>query len=248
LRSEHYIDKLMIKKETTPLYKIVIEDLKVLIDNGEYKKGELLPSENDLSKTYNTTRVTVRQALSGLTNMGYITRRHGKGSIVAEPKKGLGILSLNGVTAGIIDRALTTSILQKPEKRDWPVDFFYELNEKEKNSGCIFFTRLRYIDNSPVLYEKTYITNINLPRFTSRNLENRSLFKILTENYKVQIREGEQKIWAIHGGKNISKLLNIKTSYPIVHMQRRLQTNIRDLNIYSSLYCNTENYFLQDYF
>ncbi|TKB96373.1 GntR family transcriptional regulator [Pedobacter cryophilus] len=238
----------MIKKDNTPLYKKVIDDLKALIDKGDYKKGDLLPSENDLCKTYNTTRVTVRQALSGLINMGYITRRHGKGSIVSEPKKGLGILSLSGVTAGVGDQDLVTSILQKQIKQDWPVDFFYDLDEEEQKKGCIFLTRLRFIDQVPVLYEETFITNQHLPRFSSKNLENRSLFKLLNEQYQVEVKEGEQKIWAIHGDKKISKLLDIKTSHPLVHMKRRLQTNIQGLNIYSSLYCNTEEYFLQDYF
>ncbi|WP_448636352.1 GntR family transcriptional regulator [Pedobacter panaciterrae] len=58
----------------SPLYKKVTDDLRAQIEKGMYQKGELLPSENDLCKTYNTTRVTVRQALSGLTNLGYITR------------------------------------------------------------------------------------------------------------------------------------------------------------------------------
>jgi DNA-binding GntR family transcriptional regulator len=238
----------MNKKENTPLYKKVIDDLKALIDKGTYKKGELLPSENDLCKTYNTTRVTVRQALTGLTNMGYITRRHGKGSIVSEPKQGLGILSLSGVTAGVGDQVLTTAILQKQIKQKWPLDFFHELNKEELKNGCIFFSRLRHINGTPVLYEETFITDISLPRFTSRNLENCSLFKVLKEHYNIDVKEGEQKIWAIHGDKNISKLLDIKTNHPIVHMKRRLQTNIDNLNVYSSIYCNTAEYFLQDYF
>lgn len=238
----------MNKKETSPLYKKVIDDLKTLIDKGAYKKGELLPSENDLCKTYSTTRVTVRQALTGLTNMGYITRRHGKGSIVSEPRQGLGILSLSGVTAGVGDQVLTTAILRKQTKQNWPADFFYELNPEEQSRGCIFFTRLRHIDGMPVLYEETYITNISLARFSSRNLENCSLFKVLKEHYKIEVNEGEQKIWAIHADKKISKLLDIKTSHPVVHMKRRLQTNVKNLSIYSSVYCNTAAYFLHDYF
>lgn len=236
------------RKETTPLYKKIIADLKALIDKGEYKKGNLLPSENDLSKTYSTTRVTIRQALSGLINMGYITRRHGKGSIVCELRAGLGILSLSGVTAGVGDQNLTTTILQKAIKKEWPEDFFYDLDEDELSRGCIFFTRLRHINNVPVLYEETYITNLGLPRFTSRNLENKSLFKIMKEHYQIEVKEGEQKIWAIQGDKNISNLLEVPKTHPIVHMKRRLQTNIKGLKVYSSLYCNTEKYFLQDYF
>ena len=238
----------MIKKDTIPLYKKVMDELKKAIDDSKYKKGDLLPSENDLCKTYNTTRVTIRQALSGLTNMGYITRKHGKGSIVIEPKKGLGILSFAGVTAGIGNHSLTTQILQKQTKQNWPLDFFYDLNEVELQKGCVYFSRLRQIDHVPVLYEETYITNLNLPRFTGKNLENVSLFKTIKEHYNIEILTGEQKIWAINGDKQVSKLLQIKPTEPIIHMKRRLQTNIKDLNIYSSIYCNTQEYFLQDYF
>ncbi|TCC99807.1 GntR family transcriptional regulator [Pedobacter psychroterrae] len=237
----------MLKKEF-PLYKKVFDDLKLLIDSGKYQKGALLPSENELCKTYKTTRVTIRQALSGLMTIGYITRHHGKGSIVSEPKNGLGILSISGVTEGVGNQTLTTLILQKPVKQKWPADFSYELNEEELSHGCIFFTRLRHINDIPVLYEETYIGNINLPRFTSKKLDNASLFKVLKTFYDIEVKEGEQKIWAIHGDKKISSLLNIKISHPIVHMKRRLQTNIKDVNIFSSVYCNTAEYFLQDYF
>lgn len=238
----------MAKTESIPLYKQVSNDLKALIDSGEFKKGDLLPSENELSKRYDTTRVTIRQALSGLMNMGYITRRHGKGSIVSEPKQGLGILSLSGVTASIGNKDLETVILQKPTKQSWPVDFFYDLDENERKQGCVFFTRLRYIHKVPVLYEETFITDVNLPKFTSRNLENRSLFEVLSKHYQIAIKGGEQKIWAIRGDKRISELLNTKVNQPAVHMKRRLSTNVKGLYIYSFIYCNTEEYYLQDDF
>lgn len=226
----------------------MIDELKASIDNGEYKKGDLLPSENDLCKTYSTTRSTVRQALTGLTNLGYIVRKHGKGSIVSEPAHGLGILSLSGVTGGIGDQTLKTAILTKPVKQAWPSNFFFPLSEEDEKHGCIFFTRLRYINDIPLLYEETYLTNFQLPHFCSRNLENRSLFKILNKYYNIDVKEGEQKIWAILADKSISKLLNIKTTDPVVHMKRKLHTNIPGLHIFSSVYCNTGEYFLQDYF
>lgn len=238
----------MRKKEVTPIYKKLIDDLKKSIDDGKYKKGELLPSENDLCKTYYTTRPTVRQALAGLTNLGYIVRQQGKGSIVSEPKRGLGILSVSGVTAGVGDQNLKTLILKKPTKQSWPNILLQELTDDEKQAGCIYFTRVRYINNVPVLYEETFITDIHLPRFTSRNLENKSFLKILNEQYQIEVMGGEQKIWAITAGKTISKLLKLRKDSPIVHMKRKLKTNRKDLNIYSWLFCNTQNHFLHDLF
>jgi len=238
----------MKNSESIPIYKRLIEDLKKLIDDGKYVKGQLIPSENDLCKTYHTTRATVRLALTGLTNIGYIIRRQGKGSIVSDSKRGLGILSVSGVTAGIGDQKLSTIILTKPRKQAWPDTLLQELGDTEKAASCLFFTRLRYINDVPVLFEETFISDINLPRFVSRNLENRSFLKILSDEYQVEVKGGEQKIWAIAADKNLSKLLKLRLNSPIVHMKRRLKTNIKDLNIYSWLYCNTENYFLNDFF
>lgn len=238
----------MQKEETTPLYKKVIEDLKKLIEEGKVKQGDLLPSENELCKLYNTTRPTVRHALARLTNMGYITRHHGKGSIVAAPRRGLGILSVSGVTAGVGDLNLRTVILEKPIKRNWPPELLKELRYAEQIAGCIYFTRVRIINNAPILYEETFLTDINLLRFTSRNLDNRSFLKILSEHYQVEVTGGEQKIWAVAADKGIARTLKISHGHPIVHMKRKLKTNVENLNIYSWLYCNTENYYLDDRF
>ena len=235
-------------KDSIPLYERVTADLKREIDNGLYKVGDLLPSENELCSSYGTTRPTVRQALSRLMSMGYITRHKGKGSIVTEPKQALGILSISGVTAGVGQKKLATSILHKPIEMPWPVDLVNEVSEDEQVVGCIYFVRLRFIDNKPVLFEETYISNVGLGNFTSCNLQNRSLFKTLNERYNVEIKGGMQRTWAKKADKSISDFLNIKRNSPVVYMRRKLETNVKNLNIYSWLYCNTEDYYLEDHF
>lgn len=238
----------MAKGPNTPLYKILISDLKKQIDDGQYKKGDMLPSENDLCKTYGTTRPTVRQALGELMRMGYIVRHHGKGSIVSEPKNGLGILSLKGSTAGVGRKNLRTEILARTQRMDWPENFPYDLSDAQYQAGCLYLTRLRHVNDIPTLYEETYITDIGLPRFTIHNLEKNSLFETLDKYHNVEIKEGEQKIWAIAASENIANLLSIEPNKPILHMKRSLLTNKPNLVIYSFLYCSTEEYFIQDYF
>ncbi|MGH2623415.1 MAG: GntR family transcriptional regulator [Sphingobacterium sp.] len=238
----------MLKSNGTPLYKKVFEELKSKIDADFYKIGDLLPSENELCKIYFTTRPTIRQALNELTIMGYIIRQHGKGSIVCEPKNGLGILSLKGATAGVGKHNLKTTILTKPKKQSWADDFEYDLTPEEQESGAIYFSRLRYVNNHPTLFEETYISDIGLPRFTLHNLEKNSLFDTLKNFHQVEVKEGEQKIWAIQASINLAELFNIQANKPLLHMKRKLTTNKRNLFIYSFLYCNTEEYFIQDYF
>lgn len=231
-----------------PLYKVLINDLKKQIDDGHYKVGNLLPSENDLCKQYGTTRPTVRQALGELMRLGYIIRHHGKGSIVSEPKNGLGILSLKGSTAGVGRKNLRTEILTKAQRMAWPADFPYELTEAQRAVGCIYLSRLRHVNGSPTLYEETYITDLDLPRFTMHNLAKNSLFETLGKYHNVEVKEGEQKIWAITADQEIAQLLGMKKGQPLLHMKRSMQTNKHGLTMYSFLYCNTEEYFIQDYF
>ncbi|WP_323703443.1 trehalose operon repressor [Mammaliicoccus sp. Dog046] len=52
------------------------------IINGEYAHLQQLPSENELTKIYETSRETVRKALNLLQEKGYIQKLRGKGSVV----------------------------------------------------------------------------------------------------------------------------------------------------------------------
>jgi len=68
-----------------PLYSRIAEDISRQIINGELKRGELIPSEAQLSLQYDASKMTVRQGLARLYEAGYIVRVPGKGNFVATP-------------------------------------------------------------------------------------------------------------------------------------------------------------------
>jgi DNA-binding GntR family transcriptional regulator len=225
-----------------PQHRKLYEILRKHITDGVYREGDLLPSENELCQIYGMTRPTVRQSLSTLANDGYIIKHQGKGSIVHFLPKEIGILSVSGTTSAVGDRNLKTMIIEKPVLIPWPEDFMFPLSDLEKESGCIYMERLRLLDDSPIFYDISYIANINLPRITSRQFENRSLFKILREHYHIEIKGGEQRIKAIPALEKISRFLHLKKGQPILHLERKLETNNSGLFLYSSIFCNTQKY------
>jgi GntR family transcriptional regulator/GntR family frlABCD operon transcriptional regulator len=154
----------------------------------------------------------------------------------------IGILSVSGTTSAAGDRDLKTEIVRKPGIRLWPDDFMFPLSELERESGCIYMERLRLLDGSPIFYDISYIANINLPRITARSFENRSLFNILREHYGVEIKGGEQRLKAIPASQKISRFLGIVKGQPVLHMERKMETNKAGLFLYSSIFCNTEHY------
>lgn len=210
--------------------------------DGVYKEGDLLPSENELCQLYGMTRPTVRQSLSTLAGDGYIRKHQGKGSIVHNLPREIGILSVSGTTSAVGDRNLKTHIIVKPVLMNWPSDFMFPLSDLEKESGCIYMERVRLLDDVPIFYDISYIANINIPRITARQFENRSLFQILRDHYRIEIKGGDQRLKAIPASIKISRFLKIKKEMPVLHLERKLETNNPGLFLYSSIFCNTEKY------
>jgi GntR family transcriptional regulator/GntR family frlABCD operon transcriptional regulator len=225
-----------------PQHRKLYEILRKHITDGVYAEGDLLPSENELCRLYGMTRPTVRQSLSGLANDGYIRKHQGKGSIVQLPPREIGILSVSGTTSAVGSRNLKTRIIVKPVLKPWPKDFMFTLTGLERESGCIYMERLRLLDEAPIFYDISYIANINLPRITARQFENKSLFAILREHYQVEIKGGEQRIRAISPSARIRRFLKLEPGQPVLHLERKMVTNSEGFYVYSSIFCNTGKY------
>jgi len=139
-------------------------------------------------------------------------------------------------------RYLKTDILQKPKIKKWPNNFAFELSETEKKAGCIYMERLRFVENKPVFYDINHLPNFDLPYFTRRSFENKSLFEMLRKHYHLKIVGGEQKLSAIIPEKKIRMLLQINKGSPVLYVERKLYTDKEGFNIYSTIYFNSEQH------
>lgn len=233
---------------TLPHHRKVYEILRQHISDGVFKEGDLLPSENELCALHKVTRPTIRKALDRLANEGFIVRHQGKGSIVKGAPKGVGILAMKGTTSAVGKENLTTRIIVKPEIRSWSEAFSFSLTRAEAESGCIYMERLRLVNNKPVFFDITMIPNINFPRFTGRNMENKSLFDVLRKNYQLEVKGGEQRILAIKADERLQRYFGVPAGHPVVQLNRKIETNRDGIFIYSQVFCNTDEFVLSGNF
>lgn len=68
---------------TVPKYRQIYEDLYSAIATGSFRPGDRLPSEAELGKRYNTSRITVAKAVNDLQAHGLVSRRAGSGTHVS---------------------------------------------------------------------------------------------------------------------------------------------------------------------
>jgi len=228
----------------TPLYRQLSENLKNQIVSGQFLIGERLPSENQLCLQHQINRATVRQALKVLEDEGYIQKHHGKGSIVIDRKKSLGLLSIKGFSDVVRGKRqkVNNIMLIKPSLKSWPEPFIYSLPDHISDDLCIFMKRLRCVDNVPVMLEKTYMPSGPLPRFSKIRFINDSLFDTLQVHYQISVEAVEQDIKAVLADDNITNYLPIENGTPVLQIILKFFTSKLDFNIYSTLYCDTSTY------
>ena len=138
-------------REHTPVYAVVYSSLRTQIFSGQYKTGDLLPSENQLCQEFHASRETVRKGLQQLENEGLIFARPKVGYFVSEPNHSDMVLSLSDERSD--------SVL---EYRDihgvMPNQRTQELLDIPPNRKVIEFTQLsRDKDGRPVSYDVKYV-------------------------------------------------------------------------------------------
>lgn len=69
--------------EPRRLYRLVAEQIRLLIESGELTDGQRLPAERDLAERFGVSRPTVREALIVLEVEGHIHIRMGSGVYVS---------------------------------------------------------------------------------------------------------------------------------------------------------------------
>ena len=66
-----------------PIYEQIVDQIKMLIRNGELKENDNLPSVRTLSKELKISALTVKKAYENLESEGFTVTVHGKGTYVA---------------------------------------------------------------------------------------------------------------------------------------------------------------------
>ena len=65
--------------------------------NGTYEVGQYLPGELTLAEEFGVSRTTMRDAISGLVEKGFLERQHGKGVLVIDNSRNVAVDSVRNM-------------------------------------------------------------------------------------------------------------------------------------------------------
>ena len=105
-------------------YSALYRALKTDILGGKYAPGELLPSENALTRRFKVSRSTVQQAFRELGKIGLISRSRGRGTFVTGVAKARRIgLIIPGVAVSEFFPPVVSALIRLARKNDYSLIF-----------------------------------------------------------------------------------------------------------------------------
>ncbi len=204
-----------------PIYMQIANHLLDQIESGKLKPGDRLPTERELSKSYNVNRLTVRRAFQSLEFKGLINRLQGSGTYVAEPKIERQASFLISFTRGMQRRGFIPGAkIIRFERRAVEDPIGKELQLAD--SAPIYnIHRLRLLNQEPVLLERLSIPVARFPDLELYDLSKRSLYEVMEKEYSVSVVHARQSLEPVLASKYEAELLEIRKDTPLM-LERRL--------------------------
>lgn len=207
------------KVNSTPLYLQLKNKIKKDIRTGVLKPGDKLPSESQMQKEYDMSRVTVRNAMTELEVEGYIIKVQGKGSFVAQSdmlRLPIGVTSftedakMQGVDfkSFVLKAGLTDTVFEMDKE-------FFGLGEGEQVM-CV--KRLRYANGVPVVIEENHLS-ARLRSLEQEDLTG-SLYDILINKYHmIPSNKGRRSVRIIFASEEIAEGLQLSLGTPVIESE-----------------------------
>jgi GntR family transcriptional regulator len=169
---------------------------------------DMLPTERQLAERFGVSRMTVRQALNGLRNEGYLHSVRGRGTFVAGPHLSKPP-ALTSFSEDLKSRGYTpsTKVLGVEEVR-LSTDVAVELGVAP-GSRAFRVERLRLADGNPMCHEEVFLPAYRFPGLAEQALDT-SLYGVMRDVYGVVLRRAQQQIKAINLDARIAELLTVE--------------------------------------
>jgi GntR family transcriptional regulator len=216
------------RNSATPLWEQLDAILRGKIESGIWKTGDMIDSENELSKEYNVSRMTVRNVILRLVQEGLLYRVPGKGTFVTEPKIDTKPLAYMGIreqleTEGV---QLTTKVIEN--KVIMPSEKISKKLGIDNIHAVYFIERVRYIDKKPLSIHRTYLKQLVNPLIDEERMARDQLCNILEDDYNLLPTYIRETLEMVYATEDEAEKLHLEVGHPLLLLkdQRYINQNV----------------------
>lgn len=208
-----------------PTFRPLYRQIKVLITQslqaGDWKPGDLIPSEVELASRFKVSQGTVRKAIDELSAENLVVRRQGKGTFVATHHEAraqfrfLRLLPDAGAPHYPDNKIIEVKRLRAP------TDIAHLLDIKSGDS-VVFIKRVQSFDGAPTILEELWLPGVTFKGLTAERLTEYKgpMYALFETEFGTHMIRAVEQIRAVKAGTEAAKLLAIGPDAPLLSVER----------------------------
>lgn len=232
------------EKKRVAQYKIIEDELRESIRMGQYKQGDMIPTEAELMIGYGVSRVTVRKALDPLVAQGMLQRVAGAGTFVKNTFVKEHVPILRGFTDEITEmgmqptsKVITFELMKVPDR-------LYRTLGIGKDEMVYYIQRIRYADGIPFVLETTHMS-VRLYPDMSLKILNGSKYHYVEDTLGLKIAYSEHTVTPLLPSEEIAELFGLSPRQPIIRAANTTFLENGQVLDYTELTYNSPKYQLR---
>ena len=204
----------------SPFHHQVFLVLRDKIQSGAWPEGKVIPSEAKLAEAFSVSRITVRQAVNSLAEIGLVGRKQGRGTWVL-PNRAEPVMRMDA--SSIIDGLFeigrsTTATLLDHQTIPAPPHVADALGLKD-GTPVLRTVRVRSSSGETFSHIVSHVPAATARNFTEEELTNGSLVEML-ESQGLRLARARQSISAGLADPGLAQALGIDIGSPLLTAKR----------------------------
>jgi GntR family transcriptional regulator len=206
-----------------PLYKHVKNRIVDALREGEWKPGEVLPSEAKLAALFEVGISTIRAAVGELSSAGLVVRRQGKGTFVAVHDERSVYRFFNVVRDGEAKELPVSQLisLAKAPADDEAADLL-RLPRSARRPEVYRVRNVLKVGATPVVVSDIVLPAYLFPGLTAKALreQGRTLYAAFQRHFGVTIVKISEQLKAARADAVAAEFLGMKLGEPVLEVRR----------------------------
>jgi GntR family transcriptional regulator len=204
-----------------PLYRRMKEDLLRRILSGEWRPGELVPSEVALAQEYSVSVGTARKAIEELVVERLIVRQRGRGTTIARADRYEPFRSYRLHIDGKTRAEYSTLYLSCIDARATSAEA-KGLNVP-RGTPVIRVRRLRCHEGQPAVYESLVLKRDRFPDGAAiiNNVKPEGLHRLLERAFHVIVPRAHEQVRVANANQEDAEVLNVIVGTPLLSVDRQ---------------------------
>lgn len=229
----------------SPLYQQIKALITQSLQAGEWKPGELIPSEVELAARFKVSQGTVRKAIDELSSENLVVRRQGKGTFVSthhEERAHFRFLKLvpdEGVPVHPDNRILEVKRLRAPAE-------VARLLELRSGDGVVYIRRLLSFTGAPTILEELWLPGTLFKGLTAEKLEEYKgpMYGLFESEFGTRMIRATEKIRALAADEATADQLQVAVGTPLLCAERVSFTyGDKAVELRRGLYLTTQHHY-----